>query len=464
MSIQSITSSGPKSREATAADLLSDRKYWFLATSYLTIHLLLLVFDSFHANAWLVGDRADRRLGKIEAFVEAIGKLPATVDLLLTTGSPGDYVYHASIFALSGKYGVLLTQIFLGFVGMTFLYLLALSLLDDSRYAAIATATYIVFPSSLEYPHLLVTEAIVNPLIIVGFYLVTLYCISNSKSSWSLYVSGLLFSVAASVRLVFLPLIFIIAVLLLIVNGQQKRRKQHVFGFVALGLFFPLLVMTFYAVTLDSFSYGPSDHSISRNLAGRVKRIAQIEQLYDEPLTQERDLGVVQFGRFVARHPETYLRTLATDVAYMSANVGMNHMASRYLELYDYSKEGPAIFDSARDRGMVELAVTVLRTSPVMAIVNILSVVLWGAILIVSVYGLIPMAKNEMMPIQIKLLFFLVPASIYAVSQLVDAVSPRHRTPLDFMIAILFSFGVAELVTHIQLRQSRRHQLEATST
>ena len=226
--------------------LLAERGYQVAVLLFCLIHLSLLLYDTSHPSAFLVADRGEKRLAKIEAFAEAVHNGDSLGKLFVATGSPGDYLFHAFFYLWGGRQGVAVAQLVAGLVGITYLYLLAHRLTGSSLAATMATILYILLPASVQYPHVLLTEGFFNPLVIACVYYLVRYLQDEEHPVVHLLASGFLLSVATLLREVILPIAGLVLLVLLLLALRGRIRWGHLVAYAAASLVLPLVLMSFF--------------------------------------------------------------------------------------------------------------------------------------------------------------------------------------------------------------------------
>ena len=428
--------------------VVAERGYQVVVVLFCLIHLLLLANDINRPDAFLVADRGVKRLAKIEALHETLQNGDSLSALFVATGDPGDYLFHGLIYGLAGREGVMVVQIGLGLVGVTYLYLLARLLTGDPRTATLAAILYILLPASIYYPHVLLTEGIFNPLLIASIYYLALYLQSEEHKFIHLAASGLLLTIPALIRLVALPIVSMVLVLLLVLAVCRRVRWQHILGYAVVAQVIPLALMGFYYVNTGSFSMGDSDHSLNWNLAVRIGRISRMEKIDPHTvLGNRREASAGEYVAFALEHPLSYTKMMVSDLVNLMLNPGTNTLLGRYLKLYEMPEESD-FFTRVRDQGLTAFTVTILTYSPLLALTNVLSLILWLAFLVAAVVGLYLLARDAAIHWSVRVL--LIGLLIYniAAMQLVGGVSYRHRTPFEFILVIAVSLAVMALSTH----------------
>lgn len=416
-------------------EALAERGFQIAIGLFCLIHLSLLVYDINRPDAFLTADRGGTRLAKIEALRETVHNGGSLSEFFVATGSPGDYLYQGVVYGLVGRQGLVIVHLGLALVGITYLYLLARLLTGSRRVATLATILYLLLPASIQFPHILGTEAFSNPLLIISVYYLVCYLQGVDHKFSSLAWSGMLLALASTIRLIALPIAPLILLILLALAIRRQVRLGHVIIFAVTALIIPMAVMTFYYFQTGSFSTGESDHSIGRNLAQRIARISHMEGIDPQTiLAGRREVDASDYLVFVSTHPVSYAKILIGDGINLLGNSGINSLFGRYLDA--------TYFMRMRDRGIADFIITVLAYSPMLTIINVLSLILWLLFLVAAAWGLSLLARDPNLLWSVRLTFVGLIAYFVLVSQLGANVGYRHRTPIEFDLVIAVGLAV----------------------
>ena len=420
---------------------------------YFCIHSLMLIYDSYYPDVFLFGDRSEQRWQKVEGILHHQGDFWAT---LVKNADPGDYLYQAFIYALSGRFGLVLFQVVLGFGTVVCTVYLARYLGLSDRTARLAGLVMILMPGSLWQPHTLVTEAIYNPVVACAALLLVRFMLDPQRSSATryLYAGLLMVGLASSIRHQFSAFPFVLAAYFICRPALRKMR-----------FLLPILPLSFlFAGAWTAIVFGhtgslkapPSDHDFGTNLYNRIARVAEIDQFRLGTLeTAEGRISIAQFGSYVAAHPTAYLRTLATDGANLLLNPGSIIVLTRYLP-FGPKAEDSNLWTNLRDRANFREVLESVFEFGVAFVASILVMeVIWLACLLFAALGAIqffsaPQDRDSRL--------FLLILLVYSLSVLFASGSIRwqHRTPVDFILGLLVAAGIAAVSARWSGRRSAR--------
>jgi hypothetical protein len=421
---------------------------------FVAVHGLLLVHDIAHPEAFLTGDRAGPRLEKIHYLFHghddgyvfkhlefAKGDL-SPAERFLEIGSPGDYILHGALYGIGGQYLIILVHLVLAFLAVLCVYRLAILLGQPQRYGLVAATVYVLLPGSLMLPHQLVTEGIYNPLVVIAFYL--LIRTVEEEFRRRMFVAALaILAVTIFIRfqMILYPLL-LAAILGVAYRSRPLDKMVPIFLICFLG---PLAWMTFVWSQTGSFSMGESDHSVPVNFFIRAQRIADAGGFAfaaaDYP---GREMTAWDFVSLVVHHPLAYLRTVASNLANVLFNPGLNAFGGHYLRLFD--TEYLTYWRENLDRhGVVYVVGQILGRDASFAVPMIVAAVVLGLIGLCSVFGAAAWIGDRRSTWTSKAI--LLSYLVYGILSVLVLGGTRwgHRTPIEFVIVILFAFGLERI-------------------
>lgn len=412
----------------------------WLAVAYFGAHAALFGYDlATAASGFLLGDRGPTRMAKIAALLSGDGQFRAH---LAANADPGDYVYHAALYALGGRYGVILVQILLGWLVVLATYRLTRRLAGPEHpgVATLAGALMIAMPGALWQPHTLVTETLYNPLLaIASLAMVGFLC--DRQRRGALYAALVLIGVAISVRvqLALLP------VLLVGYFWWHKplRQARFILPIVPLSFAVPLGWLVVLMLAAGGARIPASDHGLTTNLHDRAIRIARAGQFTLAPEDAgQTTLSLGRFTHYVAAHPLAFGQTLASDAVNLASNSGALVIATNYLHLTGQAAVG-SHWTAVRDRqGLLALARDILRTSlPAVLFIGVVEA-FWVLGLLAAAYGIRPLLLVRDQAWLARGFLVLVLVYSLAVPFAGGAVRWQHRTPVEFILVMLMAAGV----------------------
>jgi 4-amino-4-deoxy-L-arabinose transferase-like glycosyltransferase len=426
---------------------------WVLIAIFVGVHGLLLVHDWRDPEALLKGDRAGGRIEKIQYLLgledrpDACRNLtvPATApdstaDRLIVLGDAGDYVLDAALFAVGGGAAIIGFQLVLALIAAISVYRLAVLLGQPRRYAFIAAAVYILLPGSLMQPHTLVTEGLFNPLVVIALYLIVRGVEEEFRRGVFMLALALL-AVAIFVRLQLLLYPIVLAVIL----GYHWRDRglSRTVPIFLVCFLFPLGWMLFVYVQTGQFSMGASDHSFGRNLFETAARMARIgHRSFDPSAYPGKEMSVPAFVSTVLDNPGIYLRLKASELTNQFLNPGVYIFAGHYLGILETTSSWTYWKEIRDQQGLLSVAVEIIRWGPTFAVVFFGSALIWGLFLVFTALGLVVFVRDWRSTDTSKtiLISYLVYGAL--IVQASSGVRWTHRTPIEFVMVLLFSAGI----------------------
>jgi hypothetical protein len=433
------------------ANMLSRHGIFLLVGLSILIHAALFLYDLENPQASLTGDRANQRMVKIESLLQTDSNA-SVAETLVNAGSPGDYVIHAAIYSRLGMHGVIVTQILLQLIGIVYVYLLGRLLFDTRGLPLLAAAVYAFLPAGLLHPHVLVSEAFFNPLIVVSFYHGARYLSDPEAPVWHLLISAIAGTAASFVRLIYVIYPFLFAGILLLWR-RHPHRIGHTVSYLLLSIAAPLLWASYMFAQTGNFTMGKSSHDLSSNLYGRVERMGQLGGFELTPEQQQhRGLGLSEYLDYVSEHPKVYLTTLRSDVTNILLNSGINSFLGRYLGLYEMPKK-TRYWRNVRDKyGLWGMIKAMYAYSPTLFFVNIFVTLFWFAFIGPALIGVFVMVSNHRLSPAVRAVLVALPAYLLLASQAAISVRWGFRTPFEFIMVLLF---VAAVSSWLQGKQSK---------
>jgi 4-amino-4-deoxy-L-arabinose transferase-like glycosyltransferase len=180
------------------------RSVWIVACVYLFVQIVLcLAYDAHHPAAFLSGDRSDTRMVQVQAMLNT-GSFAEFAQGLLTSGLPGDYLWHTLLFMGADflpqpRLGVVCVQIFLQTLAVIVTGLVALQLRFRPITVALGTTLYALFPHSIAFPHMLVSEAIFAPFVLYATYFTLRFARAPEQKKFGV-LAGVCWAMAALTR------------------------------------------------------------------------------------------------------------------------------------------------------------------------------------------------------------------------------------------------------------------------
>lgn len=404
---------------------------------------------------FMLGDRADDRLAKIEAVINATD-VNGALAVMIAQGSPGDYVLHVPAFAAFGPDGVMLQSILLYLAAIAALYLLVRTTFGE-RTARLAAVIYTLLPATIFHPHALVSEAVSNPLLIIACYAFA-QVLRAPRPNWPwIAATGILIGIVVFTRHVFVLLPLLAAFLAWRFTEPENRRLPIAAAIAALGYSVAALWAIIALAGPVDVHPGASAGGLGANLQARAERVALIAGVAaPEPLIDAKRDGVEratetitpqQFVAFVASHPIAYARSMLSDAVNILANPGMAMVAGRYFGLFDLQEKSEADLSRWRkirdEHGLLAVATELWRTSAPALIINAFGVVAWGTLLLLALLGSVKAWRDPSVyrPVFVMLAGMFI--YIIAFNSVVAGYTRwDHRSGVEFVIAIFAAYAI----------------------
>lgn len=446
-----------------------DRLIGWLLSLYVSVHVALLIFLPDTIERFMLGDRSNDRRIKLESLMSS-DSLDGFLTTLFHQASPGDYVLFAPAWWLAGPTGVILQNIAMIGLGAWFLWRLA-KLFFSPSVAALATGAYLLLPATLFHPHAFVSEAICNPLLIVAAFYFLRYATSQTPGARDLVITALLAAVLVFTRHVYLPLPLFLAALLILAARRgmaDKLRGATILLLVGYSLAGAWGAAAHFAKPW--YGEGKSVGGMEANLYLRAKRMAGMITCPLPSEQQERiearegdgiqTVSPREFIQFARAHPRVFAKTIAYDVFNITGNPGVAMVYGRFLDLFDLgekSYEDYSKWREVRDReGVPGLVRELWRTSPLGLILNALGALAWAGFIAVALWGTWTLMRDRAQPLALKLMVVGLPAYVIGFSSIAAGYTRwDHRSPIEFIVALMFAAGISALLEMRTRRPAR---------
>lgn len=428
-----------------------------LLAAFFALHVALAVWMPGAHTKFMLGDRAHDRLAKIEAVLDAPAD-SGSLAVMTAQGSPGDYIFLLPAYAAAGPDGVILQSILLYLTAIACLFWLTRDTFGPAS-AKAATVLYALLPATIFHPHAFVSEAISNPLLIIGTYALA-QVLRRADNGWTwTAVAGLLIGIVTFSRHVYILLPLITAALAWWSVSPVSRGRAIAASLIGLG-YLPAIMWTAIAITAPAASQSPaSAGGLGANLQARAERVALIAAVPPpQAIVEQQREGLEgatmtitpkQFATFVAAHPLAYARSIVSDAVNILGNPGMAMVAGRFLGFFDLnekSEEDLSRWRKIRDEhGMFAVARELWRTSASALIINAVGMVAWVSVIGLALLGAI---KAWLTPTSVDrpVCVMLVGLFVYVIafnSIVAGYTRWDHRSGVEFVIAIFAGYAVA---------------------
>lgn len=437
------------------------------------LHACLVVYDLSHPEVFLNADRAITRMRMIEDLVRLMREGASLEKFFGSHGIVGDYLPQAMLFMLGGRPAIIAGQILLFLISLAALFSLTFHLTSSRNCAGLCALVYLLLPHSLVFPHVLCSEAIFDPLVVISFYFTCLVLVKD-RGHAAAGSAGLALGIATLVRPI--TALWPLAVGFAMHLARRSRRSLAIFLILS---FLPLLVwMSIMQHLSGAFSLGSSDHDAASNMYQRAERIthtlpepeqARAEERYLRAEGGKGSLRLSDFLRFAADYPAAYMSHLAKDGIAFIAKSGVEKLVLDYLHV-DPIVRGRLQNQETGVRKQLERE-GVLRTIqgkfleyPKVMLASALGALAWMCLVCLAAVGVWRgivdrgLRLNERITLGLIALF---PPYVFLTSQIVTAMQSRHRAPAEFAICLLAVIGLRHLKGWLNRVHGARH-CEAT--
>jgi len=296
----------------------------FLGALFIGIHACLFYFDVTDPAAFLRGDRAIDRLAHVHGLLAAGSS--AIIHAALDSGVPGDFLQHAVLYAIGGRYLVIVAQIALQLFTLLLVYSFVARTSGSAKIAATAGMLIVIMPGSLLNPHLLVTEAWFTALLMIGTVSIceAVDAKRDAPSPAYLYLGFASLGLASAIRPqgLLIPLVLTTYLLFAFPKARGASLKAALLAYAV----FPLSWMTLRFLLVGDFGLGSSNADLATNLAFRADRILSL------PLDSTGRMDLLPFIHLALSHPLAFFNTLYADAFNLILNPGANHLFGYYLQ------------------------------------------------------------------------------------------------------------------------------------
>jgi hypothetical protein len=421
-------------------------------------HIALTLAVPNLAEKFQLGDRAGDRLAKLNALLQA-PNADAIAAALVYNDSPGDYVLFWPAYSAFGPAGVIAQNLLLLLVGLWFLYRIGVTWFSPTV-AKIACIVYALLPAMIFHPQVLVSEAICNPLLIAATWYAGPLVTRDRPALRDAILFGLICAVLIAVREIFLLFPVVVAGLVVLKAGKT-RQTLTVLG-IMLALSFSIFALwgTVRSLAPARYERGISLQSLPSNLFLRAERMAAIGSFeLPQDVSRQRAISIAEFAELGLHHPGPLARTVISDAVDLTANTGSAMVYGRYLGLFDLGERSSADivkWREIRDRsGTLAMLAYMSATAPAALAYTVGFAIGWGIFLMIVCYGAWRFARG-CQPLELKRLFFAIPAYFFIFSFVSGAPRWDHRSPVEFVLCLFFALGAVALVAWLRGKRMQR--------
>lgn len=436
----------------------------FMLAFALSVHLLMLLHDLSNTTVFFNADRALGRWNTMQDAIDAFANNQAT-EFLTSHGVIGDYLFHAILFGLGGKFGLILFQVGIALLSGWGVYRIGYLIGLSVRQSSLAAGIYLLLPHTLVFPHQLISEALHTPFMVVSLWLTIEFLRNERGNNHYLIIGALLVGIATLIRPV--TLLWPMIVGLTIMRGTKVQ-----FGAIFLIIaYLPILLwMGFIGTQTGKFGFGKSPHDMEHNLYQRVLRISdampseQADQTRKVYLNQgeKGTLGTVAYIRFATDYPFFFAQHLARDIIVLVGKSGVERISIDYLEL---NKTARTQFQDGRtgwrkifaEQGLMGVMHYFWKNDGQVLIISLVGSTFMLFMIITAIVGgwrLVSSKGKEVNDRYITWLLISLPIYTFVFSQVVDYVQSRHRAPSEAAIVLLAVYGIVfimnKLTAHIK--------------
>jgi 4-amino-4-deoxy-L-arabinose transferase-like glycosyltransferase len=425
------------------------------------LHAGALGYDVLHPGAFLTGDRAPERMWTGWGMLSSAHSPELLWRFLATHGLFGDYAYHAALFAVGGRIGVIFVQVLLHLAAVACLYRLT-ALMTRVRWAPlVAAASFGLLPNLVVY-HEAVSEGLSTPLFAISVYALAIYFLQGRRIQ-ALVLSGLTLGVVITIR----PqaALWPVPVVAILLAAGRSRRWLAPSALYVLLAWLPLGAWaSFMKCETGSFSLGgATTHDLSYNLFMRVVLMSdeipeserrEVRQHYvDVPQGRPLGMSVARYVSFIREHPGAYLKYYAKDLVIFVGNPGVTHLLVDYCPrlLGARPRIGVDVADHWRLHGPADAFRFLLSESPGLLVAwvggTIALIVYWTG----ACVGLWSCwrRRGTAQPVGSGPACFALAALIpycALAGQAAGHLSVRYRAPAEFALSLFFALGAAHLL------------------
>jgi len=432
------------------------------------VHAMMLLYDNFHPDVFLHADRAVTRWKDISGLLSAFN-VGESWRFLATHGVLGDYAFHAAFVYVGGRSFTQLLQVLLILIGSLAVYRLGRLCALDERSAVIGAAVFLLFPHTIVLPHQLTTEGLFTPLLILATWAIAEGVRPSHKSLHLLRLGGFMLGIATLVRPI--TLLWPLIVTYYLLRDGKAPRAMH---FVA-SAYLPIVVWSlFIFFSTNDWGLGESNHSLSRNLYMRAEKVVMTmpqisaDRARAKYLVQgeKGSLAPLKYFQFAMENPLPLMRQFSRDSAVFFSKSGIERVAIDYFNAPVAAKDRLQNYDTGwrrrwdRDGAISALKYLWTTTGPALLLMSIA-----GAVAMLTVSGLAFIGAGNFLTSTntltessrlARMMICCLPVYTLLFSQVVPAVSSRHRAPSEFAFAILSVVGWLTLRQFIGTRRLLR--------
>jgi hypothetical protein len=451
--------------EGHGITLWAAHRGFFLLLLYVALlQGLLFAYDLNHPDVFLHADRALDRMHAINELQALLDGQSTFATFLSRQGTamgvPGDYIVQGVLFHFGGQYSVILFQIALFLVSLVALYHLTFLLTNSVKIGFWVTLIFAHLPYGAMFPHMLWSEALFNPLILLSFCFVGRATL-RPNGILNVVLAATFLALAALVRVVAIPWLVIVLVGFHLCRLPIRKLAIYVVVFAAIFSAWPLIA----ALSTGRAVMGGGDHSAINHLAYsmRVRIDTMIESLpaaereeahrrYADPGEFDRiSGGLKMYADFAIRYPLIVTKAFFQDVAIFVAQSGIERFTIDFLELAGNRESMQEDRHGWREQLMLNGPSAALliffQKDQFVIIISLLTALamlpLW-ALAAVGIWHISSSASTRWLTFKARVNLLSMPffiAYAFAPNTLVYYPQARYRSPAEFCLCILAVIG-----------------------
>ena len=397
-------------------------------------------------------DRSHERLESVLLFARAASWEEFSA-VLAARGILGDYAWHGIVLRLAGEWRPAVVLFQLGLLALSGVALFrmaeALGLRRTRCWAVVAL--YFLLPVDLMVPHVLGSEAVFNPLLLIATSQLVLYA-RRDAAAWRLAVAGFLLSLALLTRPLVLGWLPVALALTTWIALRRTGRRGWLHAAVlalCLGAA-PLAWMSFQAARTGSFGLGASGHDLGANIAARVQEVHLRAGGYPPPPEQAGTFSA--FFTAARVHPGTFVGEWAlhtTKFLLLADNLDL----FRYLRLFEPSGRRATLIHTEGLSGAIR---SLLGELPWLSLWLFAGAAAFGLLWALALWGARDALRTRDVVQRATLLLLLSGPVIYVALRVVESGESRKRSPLDFILALFAVLGWQSFRAWRQARSATR--------
>lgn len=426
------------------------------------LQVALFLHDIFNPHLFLHADRAQDRMRAIRWLGSLLhGEITAEAFFSgqgTDMGMPGDYLIQGLLFLAGGSVLVIVVHLVLYFASVYAVFCIAKLTLNSSRLGLTAAFIYASLPFSISYPHMLWSEAIYNPALVLAYLYATRVALGSSSTADAARSASLV-TVATLVRAVALPWAVVIALIFLLCRVRLRCILVFVFVVPTLLALWPVVNWSL----TGQFSFGGRTSSRQHLQDALDRRISLLVQAAPETEraaamtfeTGDRSLSGT-LGRYVGlcrQHTSVCVRGFLQDLLIYTTQSGVERLTVDLFELTGSQRR--QIQEPMRgwrkellEQGLWNGAKAYAERLGLVFLVSVFGALLfaglWGFAAVGTAFALLdsalrPCQRVILLSMSLFLIYCFLPGSLVYFPQ------ARYRSPAEFALCVLGVLGASKV-------------------